>query len=104
MAKKIGRTRIKSTLPLPIWLRRLSQVKMEHHGIRWPSVEQGFKQGIALMALGLESLEREMKARVSQDYPNSPQIRISKYLASFAQADSRWVARWRKERAKVFQR
>ena len=76
---------------LPLWIRKLHLVKTELKGIRWPGGEEGFRQGIVLMSMGLEALEKE-----------NTQNTISLKLAKFSESDMRWIARWRKERAKIF--
>ena len=80
---------------LPVWLRRLSRVKEELRGYEWPTRAEGLRQGMALMAMGLEALEKSA---------SSSKVTVSETLAAFARADARWVARWRKERVKVFPR
>lgn len=70
----------------PLWLRQLGRVKTELRGVRWPSEEEGFQQGLALMAFGLL-----MKSR-------------DKNLQAFAKLDRRWIARWKKERDRFFPR
>lgn len=75
----------------PVWLRKLRIVKMELRGTRWPTTEEGFRQGIVLMTEGLRALERE-KARGGSRAT----------WAGFSASDERWTARWREERDKVF--
>ena len=79
------RSRKKNGQP-PIWLRRLKQVKAELRGTSWPSPAAGFHECFGLMAFGLNAL-------------HGPGV-----MAAFARADERWLARWKRERGKIFSR
>ena len=68
---------------LPLWLARLRDVRAELKGTHWPGTEEGFRQAIALMAMGLEALG-------------------SRSLTDFSRSDLRWIKRWKEERAKIF--
>jgi len=72
-------------IKLPFWLRKLDLVKKELQGIHWPSTEDGLRQGMTLMALGLEILEKRNR--------NTPAI--------FAKIDERWIKQWKKDRARL---
>ena len=74
---------------IPIWLRRLDVVKKEFQAMHWPSQQEGLEQGLALMAMGLQTLER--------------QKRIAD-LKIFSKRDSLWANQWRKERGRIFPR
>ena len=91
----------KNTHKLPLWLRQLDKVKRDLQGIRWPSAKEGFQQGLALMAMGLESLETEARNTISSNDPILIQKHILERIRQFQELDARWIARWRKERAKV---
>ena len=70
---------------VPLWLKRLGLVKKELCGTRWPSAAEGLRQGMVLMALGLEISEKRNR--------NEP--------ALFAKLDGRWTKRWSKERDRI---
>ncbi len=84
------KARFKKERQLPIWLKRLGRVKQDLKAIHWPKGEEGFQQALALMALGLESLE------------NASRGQSADCLIEFSKRDSRWIKRWRQERGKVF--
>ena len=72
---------------VPIWLRRLPEVKEEFKGIKWPSASEGFEQGFELMAAAFETLGTKG---------------LSGKLARFACRDQRLRCRWRKELVQAF--
>jgi hypothetical protein len=97
---KSGRTR----LP-PLWLRQLDRVKAELKGTRFPrTAEEGFRQCTALSATALRWLEgsiRDAHPRASEEQLETERRRL---LARLSAAEGRWLAKWRKERVRYFQR
>lgn len=93
---------MKKDRQLPIWLRRLAIVKTELKGVRWPTTEAGFQEGLVLMAWGLKALEAQARADTKTSDPEQIQRRVSELLATFAKIDARWIVQSRTERARVF--
>ena len=73
---------------LPIWLRKLHLVKNELQSEHWLSSQQGFRQALELMSWGLEILNQ------TEDKEELRQL--------FTQSNTRWIHRWKKERARLF--
>lgn len=80
---------------VPVWLRRLGQVKAELRGVRFPrTAEEGLQQTAELSATSLRILKTGTRS--------APPTRI--LLARMSQADARQSIIWRKERARSFGR
>jgi hypothetical protein len=90
---------------LPLWLRRLGQVKAELRGTRFPrTAEEGFRQCVALSTTALRWLGdsiRDAYPRVSEEQLETERRRL---LARLSAAEGRWLAEWRKERRHYFRR
>ena len=88
---------------LPLWLRRLDRVKAELKGTQFPrTAEEGFRQCAALSATALRWLEDSI--RDAHPRANEDQLEIERrlLLARLSAAEGRWLAEWRKERARYF--
>ena len=90
---------------VPLWLRRLDQVKAELKSVRFPrSAEEGFRQCVMLSATALRLLRESIRTAHPGASEEQIELEMRRLLARFAQADARWVAKWRKERARYFGR
>ncbi len=88
---------------VPIWLRKLSRVKAELRGEQWPlTPEEGFQQGIALMALAFQAFTDEIRAGMPGAKVSEVQAAVFRELARLGKTDARWVRRWKIERARFF--
>lgn len=90
---------------LPVWLRRLDRVKAELKGTRFPrTAEEGFRQCVALSTTALrwfgDSI-RDAHPKASEEELETERRRL---LARLSAAEGRWLAEWRKERARYFRR
>jgi hypothetical protein len=96
---KLGSRRV------PLWLRRLDQVKSELKAARFPrTAEQGFRQCVMLSTTALRWLNdsiRHAHPGASEDKVETERRRL---LARLSAAEARWLAEWRKERARFFRR
>jgi len=105
--KDIRRRRVRSAPvgELPLWLRRLGQVKAELRGTRFPrTAEEGFRQCVALSTAALRWLGdsiRDAYPRASEEQLETERRRL---LARLSAAEGRWLAEWRKERRHYFRR
>ena len=87
----------------PIWLRKLSWVKAELRGEQWPlTAEEGFQQGIVLMALAFQTITSDIRAGMPGAKVSDIQTAVFRKLARLGKADARWVQRWKIERARLF--
>jgi len=88
---------------VPLWLRRLDQVKAELKGVRFPrTTEEGFRQCAELSETALHWLREEVRKSHPGASEGQVEREMRRLLARFSAADARWVARWRKERARYF--
>lgn len=90
---------------LPLWRRQLDLVKTELKGTRLPrTAEEGLQQCAMLSAIGL----RFLRAAIKREHPGASEEQIEierrRLLAQWSAADARWVAGWRKDRARYFRR
>ncbi|MGH7823763.1 MAG: hypothetical protein ACREQ7_01090 [Candidatus Binatia bacterium] len=100
-----GKGRSASVRELPLWLRRLDQVKAELKGTRFPrTAEDGFRQCVALSTTALRWLRdsiRDAHPTASEDKLETERRHL---LAKLSAAEGRWLAEWRKERVRYFRR
>ncbi len=88
---------------VPIWLRKLSRVKAELRGERWPRTpEEGFRQAIGLMAITFKIFTSEIRTKMPKSSKSELQEAVFKELARLGKVDARWVQRWKIERARYF--
>ena len=90
---------------LPLWLRRLDRVKAELKGTRFPrTAEEGFRQCAMLSTAALRWLTDSIRG----DHPGAGEEKLEaerrRLLARLSAAEGRWLAEWRKERARYFRR
>lgn len=90
---------------IPLWLRRLDQVKAELKGVRFPrTAEEGFRQCVMLSTAAL----RWFQDSVRDAHPGATEEKVEterrRLLARLSAAEARWMAQWRKERARCFRR
>lgn len=82
---------------IPVWLRRLDRVKAELRGTRFPrTAEEGLRQCAALSALSLRLLREEVSKGRAGTGRTQVETEMSRLLARFASADTRWAPRWRR--------
>jgi hypothetical protein len=90
---------------LPLWLRRMDYVKAELRGTRFPrTAEEGFRQCMALSTTALRWLRdslRDGQPKASEEQLETARRRLHARLSA---AEGRWLAEWRKERARYFRR
>ncbi len=88
---------------VPIWLRKLSRVKADLRGGRWPrTTEEGLRQAIGLMALAYQILTNQIKTKMPRASKSMIQKAVLREVAHFSKLDARWVQRWKIERKKYF--
>ena len=90
---------------LPLWLRRLDQVKAELKGVRFPrTAEEGFRQCMMLST----TAHRWLRDSIKDNHPEASEEQLEaerrRLLARLSAAESRWLAVWRKERVRYFRR
>jgi hypothetical protein len=109
MIQRKGTHRRKVTLArvrhLPLWLRRLDQVKAELKGVRFPrTAEEGFRQCMMLST----TAHRWLRDSIKDNHPEASEEQLEaerrRLLARLSAAESRWLAVWRKERGRYFRR
>ena len=88
---------------LPFWLRRFDLVKAELKTVRYPrTAAEGFRQ----CAMLSETARRWFLDSIRQEHPgwNEEQIEQERrlILARFSAAQTRWIAKWKKERDRYF--
>jgi hypothetical protein len=86
-----------------MWLKRLGVVKTEMQSTRFPrSAQEGFRQCAELSETArvwfLQSI-RDAHAGFSKKEIEQERIRL---LARFSAAETRWIAKWKKERDRYF--
>lgn len=90
---------------LPLWLRRLDEVKAELKGTRFPrTAQEGFRQCVSLSTTALRWLRdsiRDNHPKASEEQLETERRRL---LARLSAAECRWLAEWRKERVRYFRR
>jgi hypothetical protein len=87
----------------PLWLRRLDLVKAELKTVRFPrTAEEGFRQ----CAMLSETARRWFLDSIRQEHPGWSQEQIEHerrlILARFSAIETRWIAKWKKERDRYF--
>jgi hypothetical protein len=87
----------------PLWLRRLDLVKAELKTVRFPrTAQEGFRQCAMLSA----TARRWFLDSIRQEHPRWSQEQIERerrlILARFSAAETRWIAKWKKERDRYF--
>ena len=87
----------------PIWLRRLDLVKAEMKTVRYPrTAAEGFRQ----CAMLSETARRWFLDSIRQEHPGWSEEQIEQerrlILARWSAAQTRWIARWKKERDRYF--
>jgi hypothetical protein len=94
-----------SVRKLPLWLRRLDQVKAELKATRFPrTAEEGYRRCVMLSTTALRWLEDSI--RTAQPGASKKAVEAEKrhLLARLSAAQARWLVRWRKERVRYFGR
>jgi hypothetical protein len=88
---------------LPLWLRRLGQVKAELKGTRFPrTAEEGFRQCVTLSTTALRWLRDSIKDAHPKASEEQLEAERRRLLARLSAAECRWLAEWRKERVRYF--
>jgi hypothetical protein len=88
---------------VPLWLRRLDLVRAEMKGTRFPrSAQEGFWR----CAMLSETMRRWFLDAIRQEHPGWSEEQIEQerrlLLARFSAAETRWVAKWKKECDRYF--
>lgn len=96
---KAGRSR-----RVPLWLRRLDQVKSEMRATQFPrTAEEGFRQCAVLSAVAL----RWLRDSIRDDHPGASrqelETEIRRLLVQLSAEETRWLVQWKKERRSYFQ-
>ncbi len=88
---------------VPIWLRRLDQVRAELKGTRFPaSAQEGFRQCAMLSAEAHRWLQQSIRAAMPEARAAQVEVARRRLLARLDAAEQRWLERWREERARYF--
>jgi hypothetical protein len=100
--RKVTSARVRK---LPLWLRRLDQVKAELKGAQFPrTAEEGFRQCMMLSA----TAQRWLRDSIKDNHPAASEEQLEterrRLLARLSAAESRWLIEWRKERGRYFRR
>jgi hypothetical protein len=104
MASSNGGTQRPQRQP-PIWLRRLSSVREELRGLRFPgSAADAWRETAALSAASLQLLANELRKSLRHPTPAAVRAALGDFLTRASQAEIRRIARWRKERDDFFRR
>jgi len=88
---------------IPLWLKRLGVVKTEMQSTRFPrSAQEGFRQCAKLSA----TARRWFRQSIRDAHPGANEEEIEQeriwLLAHFSAAETRWMAKWKKERDRYF--
>jgi len=103
--KKGKRALSPPTGKLPLWLRRLDQVKAELKAVRFPhTAEEGFRQCVALSTTALRWLRDSIRDAHPGASEEELEMERRRLLARLSAAEARWTAKWREERARYFGR
>ena len=94
---------MKRSRKIPLWLRRLADVKAEMKSVRFPrTAQEGFRQCAELS----ETARRWFRQSIRNARPGAGEEEIEKervrLLARFSAAETRWIAKWKKERDRYF--
>ena len=94
---------MKRSNKVPLWLRRLRLVKAEMKGTRFPrSARAGLRQCAELSATARRLFWESLRA----DHPKASDKDIEQerrlLLARLSAAQTRWIAKWKKERDRYF--
>lgn len=96
---------MKQAKQVPRWLKQLSLVKAELQGVSFPRTpEEGLWQCAELSALSLRLLHNEIRNRQVRANSRHAALGMQRLLARLSHADSRRIARWRRDCARSFQR
>ena len=84
---------------VPLWLRRLDVVKAEMKTVRFPkTATEGFQQCAELS----ETVRRWFLDSIRQEHPEWSEAQIEQerrlILARWSAVETRWIAKWEKER------
>lgn len=87
----------------PIWLRKLDLVKAELKTVRYPrTAAEGFRQCAMLSA----TARRWFLDSIRQEHPKWSEEQVEHerrlILARWSAAETRWIAKWKKERDRYF--
>ena len=88
---------------VPLWFKRLNLVKAEMKTVRFPpTAQEGFRQCAELS----ETARRWLRQSIQNAHPGVSEEEIEKerirLLARFSAAETRWIAKWKKERDGYF--
>ena len=88
---------------VPLWLRRLDLVKAEMKTVQFPrTAAEGFRQCAELS----ETMRRWFLDSIRQEHPGWSEEQVEQerrlILARFSAAETRWIAKWKKERDRYF--
>ena len=94
---------MKRSRKIPLWLRRLGDVKVEMKTVRFPrTAQEGFRQCAELS----ETARRWFRQSIRNARPGASEEEIEeeriRLLARFSAAETRWIAKWKKERDRYF--
>ena len=94
---------MKRSRKIPLWLRRLGDVKTEMKSVRFPrTAQEGFRQCAELS----ETARRWFRQSIRNAHPGASEEEIEeeriRLLARFSAAETRWIAKWKKERDRYF--
>ena len=94
---------MKRSTKIPLWLRRLGDVKAEMKTVRFPrTAQEGFRQCAELS----ETARRWFRQSIRNACPGASEEEIEeeriRLLARFSAAETRWIAKWKKERDRYF--
>lgn len=96
---------VRSPSKLPLWLRRLEQVKAELKAVRFPrTAEEGFQQCMMLSTAAIRWLQDSIRDAHPGASEKEVETERRRLFARLSAAEGRWVAEWRKERARCFGR
>ncbi len=86
---------------VPLWLRRLSLVKAEMKGVRFPrNAEEGFQQMAELSATNLRILREQVRSELPRPSEREVEIATRRLLARLSHAEAEWTRVWKRERAR----
>jgi hypothetical protein len=87
----------------PLWLRRLDLVKAEMKTVQFPrTAQEGFQQMVMLSETALRWLRQSIKAERPGASEEKVDLELRRLMARWSAADTRWIAKWKKERDRHF--
>ena len=94
---------MKRSRKIPLWLRRLGDVKVEMKTVRFPrTAQEGFRQCAELS----ETVRRWFRQSILEAHPGAKEEEIEKertrLLARFSASQTHRIAKWKKERDRYF--